>query len=104
MQHALARPDHSSCVVHMCTFCDILWPEVQSHSDNSRMHTTGLCSAPALAQACPTMSCIRPVLHAPYRVTNRYRSTTGVCSHLPNILTWGILLSELRSWCHFENV
>jgi len=98
VQHASARAAHSSCVLHVCTF---LWPEVQSHSDNSRMHATGLRSAPALAQACPTMSCIRLVLHAPYGDTDQHRSTTGVCSHLPNILTWGILLSELQELMPF---
>jgi len=39
--------------------CDILWPEVQSHSDDS--HATGPHSPGALAQACPTMSCIHLV-------------------------------------------
>ena len=37
----------------MCT-CDILWPEVQSHSDDSYVHATGLHSACVLAQAHPT--------------------------------------------------
>ena len=32
----------------------ILWPEVQSHSDDSHVHATGLRSARALAQAHPT--------------------------------------------------
>ena len=40
----------------------ILWPEVQSHSDNSYMHATVLRSARALAQARPTMSCIHLVI------------------------------------------
>ena len=57
MQHALA----SSCVVHVCTLCDILWPEVQSHSDNSHVHASGLCCAHALTQAHATMSCIHLV-------------------------------------------
>ena len=43
---------HSSCVVHVCTLCDILWPEVQSHFDNSHMHAS---------QASSTMSCIHLV-------------------------------------------
>ena len=42
--------------------CDILWPEVQSHSDNSRMHATGLSSLHSLAQARPTVSCIHLVI------------------------------------------
>ena len=45
MHHAIARPDSQFLY---CTFvyflCDILWPEVQSHSDDSRMHATGLRS------------------------------------------------------------
>ena len=49
-------------LVHVCTFCDILWPEVQSQSDNSHMHATGLRSSPALTQARPTMSCIHLVV------------------------------------------
>ena len=42
--------------------CDILWPEVQSHSDISHMHAIGPRSAHALTQARPTMSCIHLVL------------------------------------------
>ena len=44
--------------------CDklILWPEVQSDSDYSHVHATGPCSACALTQAHPTMSCIQLVL------------------------------------------
>ena len=61
MQHALARPDHSSCVVQVCTLCDILWPEVQSHSDDSHVHATGPRSVHTLAQAHPTASCIHSV-------------------------------------------
>ena len=60
---ALARPDSQfPCCTYVYLFCDILWPEGQSHSDNSHMHVTGLCFACALAQACPTVSCIHLVL------------------------------------------
>ena len=46
----------------MCTFLfAILWPEVQSHSDDSPVHAPGPRSACALAQAHPTMSCIHLV-------------------------------------------
>ena len=46
----------------MCTcLCDIVWPEVQSHSDDSPVHASGACSACALAQARPTVSCIHLV-------------------------------------------
>ena len=38
--------------------CDNLWPEVQSHSDDSPVRAPGPRSACALAQARPTMSCI----------------------------------------------
>ena len=62
MQHALAWPDSESlCCKRVYFLCDILWPEVQSHSDNSHMPATGPCSAHALTQACPTVSCIHLV-------------------------------------------
>ena len=62
VQHALARLT-LSCT-HVYFLCDklILWPEVQSDSDYSHVHATGPCSACALAQAHPTMSCIQLVL------------------------------------------
>ena len=55
MQHALARPD-SVTVLYTCVLflCDILWPQALSHSGNSHMHATGLCSARTLAQTRPT--------------------------------------------------
>jgi len=50
VHHALARPDSQFlCCTSVYFLCDILWPEVQSHSDNSHVHATGLCSACALA-------------------------------------------------------
>jgi len=65
VQHALARPGSK----FLCCTCvyflgDILWPEVQSHSDDSPVHAPGSCSACALAQAHPTMSCIHLVICA----------------------------------------
>ena len=41
--------------------CYILWPEVQSQSDNSHMPATGPSSAHALTQAHPTVPCIHLV-------------------------------------------
>ena len=40
--------------MYTCTFCDILWPEVQSHSDDGHMQVTAPSSAPVLGQAHPT--------------------------------------------------
>ena len=45
----------------MYFLCGILWPEVQSHSDDSPVHAPGPRSAFALAQVRPTMSCIHLV-------------------------------------------
>ena len=46
----------------MCTFFgDILWPKVQSNSDDSHTHVTAPSSAHELSQAHPTMSCIHLV-------------------------------------------
>ena len=62
MQHALARPDSQSLYSARVYFlCDILWPEVQLHSDSSHMPATGPCSAHALTQARPTVACIHLV-------------------------------------------
>ena len=63
VQHALARPDSQ----FLCCTCvyflrDILWPQVQSHSDNSHRHATGLHFARALTQALPIM-CIHLVIY-----------------------------------------
>jgi len=38
--------------------CDFLWPEVQSHSDDSHMHVIVPCSARVFGQVRPTMSYI----------------------------------------------
>ena len=46
--------------------CDILWPEVQAHSDDRPLHASGPRSACALVQARPTMSCIHLVRVAIY--------------------------------------
>ena len=62
MQHDLARPDLLVPVLYPCTFCDILRPEVQPHSDDTPVHASGPHSACALAQARPTMSCIHLVI------------------------------------------
>jgi len=35
---------------------NILWPEVQLHSDNCHVHATALRSARALTQACPAIN------------------------------------------------
>ena len=57
VQHALytiARPD-SQFLLYMCVLSCmiiILWPEFQSHSDNSHVHANGSHSACALTQAC----------------------------------------------------
>ena len=51
----------SSCVVHVCTFCDILWLEIQSHSGDCHVRATGPRSACALAQAHPTIVHLRLV-------------------------------------------
>ena len=62
MQHALARPDSQFlCCTCVYFLCDILWPEVQPHSGDSHVHTTGPHSACALAQAHPTMVHLRLV-------------------------------------------
>ena len=76
MQHALARPD---LTVSVCTFCDTLWPEVQSHSDDNPVHTPGphRSSACALAQAHPTMSCIHVVTVVGYE--KRDQNTIFFC-------------------------
>ena len=63
VQNDLARPDSQFlCCTHVYLSCNVLWPEVQSHSDNSHRHVTILCSACKLTQACPTMSCIHLVI------------------------------------------
>jgi len=49
---------HSSRVVYVYFLHNILWPEVQSHSDDSPVHATAPHSTHALAQARPTMSYI----------------------------------------------
>jgi len=41
--------------------CDILWPEGQSHSDDSHMHANGPRSACSVAQARLTVSYIHLV-------------------------------------------
>jgi len=62
VQHALAWPDSESlCCTRVYFLCDILWPEVQSQSDNSHIPATGPRSARALTQARPTVSCIHLV-------------------------------------------
>jgi len=64
VQHAsyiVSRPN--SHFMYTCVlFCDVLWPEVQSHSDDSHMHLSAPCSAPALGQTRSTMSCIHLVV------------------------------------------
>jgi len=64
VRHALyivARPD--SQFVYTCAlFYDILWHEVQSHSNESHIHLTAPRSASALGQAHP-MSCIHLVVY-----------------------------------------
>ena len=54
--------------------CDILWPEVQSHSDDSPVHACGPHSVCALAQARPTMSCIHLVYLFIYLFTSGNRT------------------------------
>ena len=49
---------HSSYVVHVCF---LLWPEVQSHPDDSHVQATGPRFACSLTQARPTMLCIHLV-------------------------------------------
>ena len=62
MQHALARPDSQFlCCTCVYFLCDILWPEVQSHSDDSHVYATCPRSACALAQAHPTIVHLRLV-------------------------------------------
>ena len=62
VQHALARPDSQfPCCTHAYFLRNLLWPEVQSHSDHSHVHATG---PRALTQARPTMSCIYLVQEA----------------------------------------
>ena len=72
LQHVLDYPvlsmlylglSHSFYAVHMYFLSDIPWPEVQSHSDDGPVHLTGPCSACALTQARPTMSCIHLALN-----------------------------------------
>ena len=57
----IARPHSQFLFSARVLFGDILWPEVQSHSDDSHMHVTAPCSARALDQAHLTMSCIHLV-------------------------------------------
>jgi len=54
LQHVLDYPvlsmlnlglSHSSCAGHVYVLSDILWPELQSHSDDGPVHMTGPCSA-----------------------------------------------------------
>ena len=71
-------------------FGDILWAEVQSHSDDSHMHVTAPCSACALHQARPTMSCIHLVLWVEYAkyIMNCefiFRREAGVSPQLHNV-------------------
>jgi len=56
--YIIARPDSQFLCTRVYILCDFLWPEVQSHSDDSHMHVTAPCSACVLGQARPTVSCI----------------------------------------------
>jgi len=59
MQHVLARSDSQFlCCTRVYFLCNLLWPKVQSHSDDSHVYATGPRYAHALAQARPTLSCI----------------------------------------------
>ena len=52
VQHALARPDSQFlCCTYVYFLCGILWPEVQSHSDDGPVHAPGPRSACTFAQA-----------------------------------------------------
>ena len=71
----------------MYFLCDILWSEVESHSDNSHMHATDPHSARALPQARPTMSCIHLLIFA--RLSS-ISSRWVVCFNF-----WGVTAVEL---------
>jgi len=49
-----------ACTYQNCEYkiraMNILWPEVQLHSDNCHVHATAVRSACALAQACPAIN------------------------------------------------
>jgi len=63
VQHALARPDSQFlCCTCVYLLRDIMQSRVQFHPDDSHVHATAPHSARALAQACPTMPCIRLVI------------------------------------------
>ena len=72
VQHTLARPDSQFlCCTRVYFLCDILWSEVQSHSDSSHMHacnwsTFCIWTCPGS----PTMSCIHLVFHSIPRFIN----------------------------------
>ena len=73
----IARPDSQFlCCTCVYFLCDNVWPEVQSHSDDSHVHGTGPHYACALAQAHPTMSCIHLVINfwMPYLCGHMYET------------------------------
>jgi len=69
VQHALAGPDSQSLGCTRVYFlCDILWPEVQSHSDNSHMPATYW-----------SMFCTCTHSGSPYSVMHSFSLHANVC-------------------------
>ena len=102
---------HCSYVVRVRTFCDILWPEVQSHCEHSPVYAPGPHSACicicALTQAHPTMSCIHlvPTLcRATGNVTHTLYNdtcTTVRGKHMGNLrYQYDPLPQWVWLWCH----
>ena len=108
VQHALhivVRPD--SHFVHMCVlFCDILCPEVQSHSDDGHMDLAAPCSVCALGQARPKILSIHLVIllcvcmHSHFwacalvSLTVPFTFLFPLCEHLP--LCYGCMSDWLK--------
>jgi len=67
----MAWPTFCVATVHICRFCFMycgLRFYAQSHSDNGHVHATAPCSAHALTQIRPTMSCIPLVSFVLYQI------------------------------------
>ena len=78
---------HSSCVVHVCTFCVVFCGLRFSHILIAvlRMHASSPHSAHGVAQARATVSCIHVVFHSIPRFINWCSLVSASCSVLLHI-------------------
>ena len=102
---------HCSYVVRVCTFCDILWPEVQSHCEHSPVYAPGprsacicICTC-ALTQARPTMSCIHLVPTLCKQLEMWHIHVTMTLAPQWEVSTWGtcgISMTPCPSGCGYD--